>query len=37
MKRRKAKNIQEEDYVTKKDWDDDFLSAPKDWRKTFNP
>jgi hypothetical protein len=36
-KRRKVKNIQEEDYITRKDWDDDFLSAPKDWRKTFNP
>ena len=36
-KRRKVKKIQEEDYVTKKDWDDDFLDVPKDWRKTFNP
>ena len=36
-KRRESKNELEEDKTSKKDWDDDFLNAPKDWRKTFNP
>ena len=37
INRRKSKAEIEEYKTTKRDLEDDFLEAPKDWRKTFNP